>query len=1248
MFSTRSSVPVTCTSTTTVSDTRLSPNAQTFQPNITNMLPQSNNDAKFLADTLANTVGLGRLPIPEPSIFTGDPIEYMEWKNAFEMLIDRKGIPPQEKIFYLKKYVSGPARQALEGFLYSGSEAAFVNARKVLDERYGNTFVLQQAFRKKLENWPKISNRDPKALRNFADFLQGCKEAMMHIPSLSILNDCSENQKLLGKLPEWASVRWNRVVTEGLDSSNNYPSFSQFVEFVAREAKVACNPISSIHALNNTTETERKRSKEQKIRVLASTASSKSQTDKDKNSKVCVYFEKDGHYVVRCDKFLALSLKDKRSFIREKNLCFGCLRRGHRNKDCQRKHVCGTCKLKHPTCLHEDRQLGTPCSNPIADNNVNTASSLRVSHQNGKGTSMIVPVWVSSKEEASREVLTYALLDTQSDTTFILDDTASALQLTVKPVKLGLSTITSQHTVIDSSRVNGLQVRGFNSPAKDTVPINLAYTRNFIPADYSHIPKKNTVDDWPHLQPIRDEIPPLQSYDKEVGERFSQEDTQFLNLMEHIKQREDKQLEMPLPFKKRPVLPDNKPLAEVRLNHLKNKFKKDPKYFAHYQKFMKEILERGDAEVVDSDIKSREDDGNIWYIPHHSVYHPKKPNKLRVVFDCSARYGDCSLNDHLLTGPDLTNALAGVLCRFRKSPIGIMCDIEKTFHQFIVDVKDRDFLRFLWWESAKTQESELPIASSFIQRNFYVEDGLTSVETEDEAIQLVNDAQDLCANGGLRLHKFLSNNKRVVQAVPVSERAVGVSLDLTLDPLPVERALGVQWCVECDTFKFQISVRNEVPTRRTMLSIVASVFDPLGFLSPFTLRGKQILQEMCRNGVGWDDPLPNCSQPQWEAWIKDIQNLSQVNIPRCLKPSWFGIPTVVELHHFSDASSIGYGQCSYVRLVNNTEVHCALVASKARVTPVKVVTIPRLELTAAVLSVKMSIFLKNELDLYVNNEYFWTDSRVVLGYINNEARRFQVFVANRVQMIRDATEPQQWRYIDTKDNPADHASRCLTASEIVNSTWLTGPPFLWQPNIQSDEIDTSLQPGDPEVRQAKVLHSVTTPALDIIDCLERFSSWKTTVSVVARLQRLSNGIKGTHHTSVEERENAERTIVRLVQGQAFKESMNALKASETLPRTSRLYPLDPFLQDGVIRVGGRLRNAECTMCYKHPMILPKNSHVTRLILAHVHQETKHQGRGITLNKLRSCGFWIVDGSKTVAKFIRHCVICRKLRRPTEC
>ena len=327
-------------------------------------------------------------------------------------------------------------------------------------------------------------------------------------------------------------------------------------------------------------------------------------------------------------------------------------------------------------------------------------------------------------------------------------------------------------------------------------------------------------------------------------------------------------------------------------------------------------------------------------------------------------------------------------------------------------------------------------AKDFIMNDFYVDDGLLSVDTAEQAVEVVNSVVTMCAKGNVRLHKFVSNDKSVLSAIPESEHAESLSdLDLS-SVLPVERALGVQWCIESDQFQFRVTLSNQPVTRRGVLSTIASVFDPLGFLSPYILLGKQILQDMCRENAGWDKPLSDQVMPKWLAWRDGLTGLGSIKVERCLTPQNFGTIVSTELHHFSDASTSGYGQCSYIRIVNTEgRVHCALLAGKSRVAPIKAVTVPRLELQAAVLSAKMAQIVQTELKLTeISRVVFWVDSQVVLGYIRNQARRFNVYVANRVQQIKDLVGSDEWYYVNTANNPADIASRGLSVEKLIESS----------------------------------------------------------------------------------------------------------------------------------------------------------------------------------------------------------------------
>lgn len=270
---------------------------------------------------------------------------------------------------------------------------------------------------------------------------------------------------------------------------------------------------------------------------------------------------------------------------------------------------------------------------------------------------------------------------------------------------------------------------------------------------------------------------------------------------------------------------------------------------------MNDIIEREDVEEVHNEGIQ----GEQWYIPHHGIYHPKKPTKPRVVFDSSARYNGTSLNDHLLQGPDLINNLSGILLRFRQHSIALMCDIEKMFHQFHVDERDRDYLRFLWWKNgdkstqpqtyrmkvhlfgaasspgcanyglkylAKEHCHSHPAGSQFMEKDFYVDDGVTSTNTVKEAIQLAQEAREICSKGNLRLPKFISNSHTVLQSIPPSECAVNTNTeDLTFKDMPQERALSIQWNIEKDCFRFDNTLKVQRATRRGILSTVASIYD---------------------------------------------------------------------------------------------------------------------------------------------------------------------------------------------------------------------------------------------------------------------------------------------------------------------------------------------------------------------------------------------------------------------------------------
>ena len=289
----------------------------------------------------------------------------------------------------------------------------------------------------------------------------------------------------------------------------------------------------------------------------------------------------------------------------------------------------------------------------------------------------------------------------------------------------------------------------------------------------------------------------------------------------------------------------------------------------------------------------------------------------------------------------------------------------------------------------------------------------------------------LLSRGGFPLTKWVSNSRRVLDAIPEAERAKEVkNLDLSKEDLPFERALGVRWCIETDTFGLKIDLKHSPPTRRAILSVVSSVYDPLGLTAPLVLPAKRLLQDLCQEKLGWDDAMPSKYEVSRERWLADLPKLSKFSVKCCLKPDGFGVITFSQLHHFADASEMVMGTAvSYLRLVNGcNEAHYSFLCAKSHVAPLKMITIPCLELSAAVTAVKQDRLLKRELEISVNERsVFWTDSTAVLRYVKNETNWYHTFVANRVAIIHDGSQPNQWFHVNGDNNPADNSSRGLMA-----------------------------------------------------------------------------------------------------------------------------------------------------------------------------------------------------------------------------
>jgi Protein of unknown function (DUF1759) len=485
----------------------LNPHAEAFNmPNqetaTSNVADVSRTGEVDLATALANAVDRNRLPVPTPRIFTGNPMEFVGFKKGFRTLIENKGITAEERIYYLQQYVAGDAKDAVTGCFYGTEESDYQQAWATLERRFGHPFKVQEAFRDKLDKWPRVGPKDSIALQRYADFLQSCLDATPHIKGLAILNDCKENQRMAAKLPDWAITRWSRIVADSLDVSS-YPTFKQFVAFVEKEAKIACHPVASISAVKSISMTpDPKTQADTRGKSARSLATEQGKAaDKEnakfrdkltKGKKFCL-FCKGEHYLPDCSKFAECSIEERNTFVQQEKRCFGCLRTGHFTKHCKVRHTCQKCKKRHPTALHDDSKGKVQGQENLSQNDsVNrVVSSLATDHGHASTTN-VVPVWISAVDNPSVERLVYALLDTQSDGTFVDETVYKELSVPADSVKLKLSTLLGKDVTVTCKRVTGLRIRGYTSTHYINLPVT--YTRDFIPLNREHIPTCETAE----------------------------------------------------------------------------------------------------------------------------------------------------------------------------------------------------------------------------------------------------------------------------------------------------------------------------------------------------------------------------------------------------------------------------------------------------------------------------------------------------------------------------------------------------------------------------------------------------------------------------------------------------------------------------------------------------------------------------------------------------------------------------------
>ncbi|XP_018371197.1 PREDICTED: uncharacterized protein LOC108766413, partial [Trachymyrmex cornetzi] len=698
----------------------------------------------------------------------------------------------------------------------------------------------------------------------------------------------------------------------------------------------------------------------------------------------------------------------------------------------------------------------------------------------------------------------------------------------------------------------------------------------------------------------------------------------------HVQRNSDGRFIVALPRRDDIILGDSYKTALKRLLALERRFERQPEIKRDYVSFMQQYKKLGHMSQIEENRPNRAKD--IYYLPHQPVIKSNAlTSKLRVVFDASARSeSGVSLNHKLIAGPVLQDTLFELLLKFRLHQYVMTADLEMMYRQILVREQDRNLQRILW--RASIQE-EIQI---------YCLNTLTyGAHTMEEACLLQQQLMELLKAGGFNLRKWRSNNKEILSSV----RQYDENEFLVLNKHEIIKTLGLRWNAEHDYLQYEMKVGGEqIVTKRQLLSLISKIYDPLGLIGPILVIAKQLMQRVWKEQLDWDEELPDHLHKEWLRYHSAINSAQTLVVPRNVNPG--NVSMDIEVHIFCDASEKAYGACAYAcHQGREGSIAVQLMCSKSRVAPLKSITLPRLELNAAHLAAKLFDSLERTLGERIRTARFWTDSMIVLSWIRTETYKLKTYVANRVSDIQQITAGKIWSHVPSKHNPTDLLSRGISTKELRdNRLWWHGPQWLTQPEEEWPSQRTDKLEETPELRREVVLTAIADN--HISEILKKYSSISKLKRVIAYCMRFGSKLRGekkNEELTIEELERAMLVIVRLVQDQAFKREINELRLGKAVHRKSKLLSLRPFLdKDGLLRVGGRLRQAEIEWDQKHPLLLPAKHYITTLIFQEEHRRLLHCGPEQLLASIR-LRYWPIVGRQEARKITRHCIECFRFK-----
>lgn len=1316
---------------------------------------------------------LAQQELRELPSFDGHPTQwcsfyrtYKESKRYFTDIANRNR---------LQKALKGKALSAVSGLLLSPS--TIKDAVNMLKFRFGQTeHIIQDAINQAISAEQPNENR-PESIVDYAMLVLSIKANIEAVGDKSELVNPMLVKTLVERLPYGLQKKWNRRKRE-LQSNGRMVKISSFSKWLLNESQdyVDMLPVKSTEKNDN-----KKSGKKMSINLHheeKKVDDKKNESSSKPKIQPCSKCSSD-HKMADCPEFNQMLVDQRRDFARKNQICFVCLKRGHRWRRCYHKDANG--KRTIHKLLDDDNKSNAKleASSSTPNSMPNLKSDPTLSHHQDSISRLfkILPVVLYGPVS---QLSTYALLDECASSTLIDEDVVKKLKLSgpIDPllmswtkditylednsmkIKMAISGTgihskkysiknvrTVQHLALPSQSLN---VTSIKEKFPYLAQANLDNLNSVVPTILLGLDNTNLIAS---IETIRDpeELGPVATRtnlgwsihgpethlrsESKVNHTFlicecqKMEEVKISELMDNYFSVEDFGVKLPK-IKPESIedkrakqilmkstarvqngfvtgllwrvdnvqMPNNYSMCLRRLTSIELKMKRDAVFEEKYCAKIREYVSKGYARKLSRN-EFENIQSNMWILPHFGTSTLNKP-KLRLVFDAKATCEGISLNSQLLTGPDQYNSLVGVLYKFRQGRVAVAADIRDMFHRIKIKNEDQRFQCFLWRDgeinrapdvyvmvsmifgarcspcsaqyvknvNALEFENENPRAVNAILNQFYVDDYMDSFDSETEALNVTEQVIRINERGNFELRHVISNSKALMQKLGDKEDNHIVSLNKENESC-TEKVLGLYWDIEVDELLFklrslQINTKSKAInyTRREVLRIMMSVFDPLGLLAHYVVRAKIILQEIwMRKGIDWDSNLPDDLNKRWLEWLDGLKIVSELRIPRNYSSLLLKAKSV-QLHVFTDASERAYSAVAFMRVQTDTHTEVKLITGKTKVASQKcsrILSMPRQELQGTLLGSRLAAFIIKEHSIQFEEPIFWTDSQTVLAWIRTEYGSYKQFVAHRIAEILEVTRPAQWRYISSKLNPADDATKPTKIEPFdINNRWFNGPDFLKEsPELWPvEKCSMKVSKDDPEVRRLFLVqencHSFkyVTRRYDYkpIDP-NQFSNWHHLIRITAWAKRglynWSKKLKGIQPNfnplSLVELKEAEMYHIKKSQLESYPFEIRALLNNQAVSSKSKIRDLMPFLDEyGVMKMKGRIEcSPQATTDMKMPMIIDRKHKVTHLILQEFHERFHHQFQETVVNEVRT-RFWIPQLRVAVKQCKKRCQKCK--------